>query len=68
MTLLSYDPYVKQALFDNQQQDLQVFLDQVDLVVIEVGHEEIRRNAAALKGKVVLDCCNLPELAGAYHL
>ena len=57
-----------QTLFDNQQKDLNTFLDQVDLVIIEVGHDEIRRNAAALKGKLVLDCCNLPELAGAYHL
>ena len=68
MKLLSYDPYVHQTLFDNQQKDLNTFLDQVDLVIVEVGHDEIRRNAAALKGKLVLDCCNLPELAGAYHL
>ena len=68
LTLKSYDPYVSQALLPNQQPDLQTFLDHVDMVVILVGHDEIRKNADALKGKVVLDCCNLPELAGAYHL
>ena len=68
MTLTSYDPYVKQGLLPNQQHDLHTFLDQTDLVVILVGHDEIRKNAEALKGKIVLDCCNLPELAGAYHL
>ena len=68
LTLKSYDPYVSQELLPNQQPDLQTFLDQVDMVVILVGHDEIRQNAEALKGKVVLDCCNLPELAGAYHL
>lgn len=68
LTLNSYDPYVKRELFTNQQHDLNSFLEQVDLVVILVGHDEIRQNADALKGKIVLDCCNLPELSGAYHL
>ena len=68
LTLKSYDPYVSQELLPNQQPDLKTFLDQVDMVVILVGHDEIRQNAAALEGKIVLDCCNLPELAGAYHL
>ena len=66
--LISYDPYVSQALLSNQESNLQTFLDRVDMVVILVGHDEIRENADALKGKIVMDCCNLPELAGAYHL
>ena len=68
MTLVSYDPYVKRKLFADQAKDLDDFLAQTDLVVILVGHDEIRRNAAALKGKIILDCCNLQEFAGAYHL
>lgn len=68
MTLPSYDPYVKAELLPNQQHDLAAFLEQVDLVVILVGHDEIRKNAAAFKDKVVLDCCNIPEFADAYHL
>ena len=68
MTLPSYDPYVKAEILSNQHHALDAFLAQVDLVVILVGHEEILRNAPALKGKIVLDCCNLPELTDAYHL
>lgn len=68
MTLVSYDPYVNRTLLPNQQFDLDTFLNQVDLVVILVGHDEIRKNAAALQGKIVLDCCNLPELTDAHHL
>ena len=68
ITLPSYDPYVSRALLPNQQHDLKTFLDQVDLVVILVGHDEIRNNAAVLEGKIVLDCCNIPELSDAYHL
>ena len=68
MTLPSYDPYVSRKLLPNQYDDMAQFLEQVDLVVILVGHDEIRKNAAALQGKVVLDCCNLPELTDTYHL
>ena len=68
MTLTSYDPYVGGEILPNQQHTLEAFLDQVDLVVILVGHDEIRKNAAALQGKIVLDCCNLPELTDACHL
>ena len=68
VTLISYDPYVNYELLPNQQHDLCSFLDQVDFAVILVGHDEIRKNAAKLKGKVVLDCCNLQELTDAYHL
>jgi UDP-N-acetyl-D-mannosaminuronic acid dehydrogenase len=68
MTLPSYDPYVKADLLPNQHHDLKAFLEHVDLAVILVGHDEIRQNAAALKDKIVLDCCNLPEFTGANHL
>ncbi len=68
MTLTSYDPYVSHALLPKQEHTLEAFLEKTDLVVILVGHDEIRQNAAALRGKIVLDCCNLPELTGTYHL
>ena len=68
MTLISYDPYVRRELFSNQEHDLKAFLDQVDLVVVLVGHDEIRKNVTALDSKIILDCCNLPEIVDAYHL
>lgn len=68
MTLVSYDPYVRGELLPNQKFSLNAFLDAVDIVVILVGHDEIRKNAALLKGKIVLDCCNLHELTDSYHL
>ena len=68
VTLISCDPYVKKEILDNQEHDFKNFLDKVDFVVVLVGHDEIRKNAALLNGKIVLDCCNLPEISGAYHL
>ena len=44
------------------------FLTEVDMVVIMVGHNEIRENMNKLQGKIILDTrniCNIPEV---YHL
>jgi len=68
LTLPSYDPYVNREILPNQYRELQTFLDSVDFVVILVGHNEIRSCPEMLQGKIVLDCCNLPEYPDAYHL
>ena len=66
--LKSYDPYFANDLVPNQYHDFDKFLADTDLVVIMVGHSEIRDNLDKLKGKIVLDtrkCCDLP---GTYRL
>lgn len=50
-----YDPYIAEDIVANQMHDLQAFLDAVDMVVVMVGHDEIRDNESLLEGKVVLD-------------
>lgn len=50
-----YDPFVKKDIVPNQHHNLQSFLDAVDMVVIMVGHNEIKENIDSLIGKVVLD-------------
>ena len=50
-----YDPYITENVVPNQYHELETFLDAVDMVVIMVGHEEIRENMDRLEGKVVLD-------------
>lgn len=59
-----YDPYIKKDLVKNQYHDLDKFLDDIDLIVIMVGHDEIKENIDKLSGKVILDTrkvCNLPD-------
>lgn len=63
-----YDPLIPQDAAPNQYHDLDAFLDSVDLVVIMVGHDEIRENMEKLAGKTVLDCQNICTLKGVYHL
>ncbi len=63
-----YDPYVKRELVPNQYHDFDKFLADVDMVVILIGHNEIRENMDKLKGKVVLDTRNICSLDGVYKL
>ena len=44
------------------------FLNDIDLVVIMVKHNEIIENMDKLSGKVILDCHNICKLEGTYHI
>lgn len=63
-----YDPWIIKDVVKNQYHDLDTFLQDVDLVVIMVKHDELRKNMGKLGKKIVLDCHNVCELDGVYHL
>ena len=63
-----YDPFVTKDVVDNQYHDLDEFLSEVDMVVIMVKHNEIKDNVEKLKDKVILDCHNIIDLPGVYHI
>lgn len=66
--LKSYDPFVTEDIVPNQFHNLDNFLNDVDMIVIMVKHEEIRKNINKLKGKIILDCHNIIDLPGVYHI
>ena len=63
-----YDPFITKDVVKNQYHDIDAFLAEVDMVVVMVKHTEIRENVDKLVGKVVLDCHNICNLPGVYHL
>ena len=63
-----YDPFIKKDIVRNQYHDLDAFLEDVDLVVIMVKHDEIKQNMNKLADKIVLDCQNICNLPGTYHM
>lgn len=63
-----YDPYITKDIFPNQYHDLDQFLENVDLVVLMVGHDEIKGQMNKLKGKIILDTRKICEIEGTYHL
>ncbi|MCD8058658.1 MAG: nucleotide sugar dehydrogenase [Bacteroides fragilis] len=63
-----YDPFIGNDVVDNQYHDLDAFLDSVDMVVLMVGHNEIRENMDKLVGKVVLDTRHICFNEGVYRI
>ena len=62
-----YDPYVEKDIVPNQHHDLDSFLEAVDMVVIMVGHDEIKNNFEKLRNKIVLDTRHIYD-GKCYHL
>lgn len=63
-----YDPYIQENVIENQYHDLDEFLHSVDFVVVMVKHDEIIKNSNKLEGKLVLDCHNIINMTGVYHI
>lgn len=63
-----YDPWVKQKITKNQYFDLDKFLNDVDLVVIMVKHDEIKNNISKLESKIVFDTQNIIISKKVYKL
>jgi len=63
-----FDPMVKHDVVPNQYQDFDLFLADVDVVIIMVGHSHIKQNMNELKGKIILDTRNICNLKDVYKL
>ena len=63
-----YDPFIIKDMVPNQMHDLDEFLDAVDLVVLLVGHDEIKQNMNKLQGKAIIDTRHICALEGTYRL
>lgn len=63
-----YDPYIKNDMVENQYHDFDAFLNDVEIVVLLVGHDEIKENMDKLSGKIILDTRNICKLPGTYRL
>lgn len=63
-----YDPYIKNDVVPNQIHSLDSFLSAVDMVVLLVGHDEIKQNMNKLEGKIILDTRHICNLERVYTL
>lgn len=54
-----YDPFIKNDIVKNQYHNLDEFLNDIDIVVVMVKHDEIKNNIDKLKDKIVLDTQNV---------
>lgn len=65
---LVYDPMVSQKKAERQCYDLDEFIAASELIVLLVGHSEIRNNLSRLAGKPVLDTRGIIKDSSAYTL
>lgn len=63
-----YDPYVKKKIIDGQVMDFEEFLQNIDFMVVMVGHEHIKENQNELSSKLILDTRNVLTIENVYKL
>lgn len=63
-----YDPFIKEQVVPNQVFDFDAFINDIDLIVILVAHNQIKENLDKIKNKIILDTRNISNIEGTYHL
>lgn len=64
----SYDPYIKEKIVDGQYYDFDKFIEDIDIIVIVVSHNHIKRNMSKIKNKIIFDTRNICSYEGIYKL
>lgn len=63
-----YDPYIKHEIVENQYYDFDNFIDSIEVLVIMVGHNEIRNRINELGELLILDTRNITSGKNVYKL
>ncbi|WP_175640173.1 nucleotide sugar dehydrogenase [Metabacillus schmidteae] len=63
-----YDPFVKERIVDHQFMNFEDFLNEIEILVVMVGHDHIKNNMDLIKNKLVLDTKNICSFEGSYKL
>ena len=63
-----FDPFLKERVVDHQFMNFDDFINEIEIVVVMVGHDHIKENMDKLKGKLVLDTKNIILLENTYKL
>lgn len=54
-----YDPWIKEKKFDGQVMSVDDFMNETELIVVLVSHDELKNNQSLLNNKVVYDTRNI---------
>lgn len=63
-----FDPFVKEMIVDNQFMKFEDFLNEIEVLVILVGHTHIKENIELIKNKLILDTKNIYRYENVYKL
>lgn len=63
-----YDPLVKERIVEHQFMNFEDFLNEIEIIVILVGHTHIIENLESIKNKLILDTRNICNDINSYKL
>ena len=63
-----YDPFVKTRIVDHQFLNFEDFLNEIEILVIMVGHNHIKENIDLTRDKLILDTKNICDFDTVYKL
>ena len=63
-----YDPFVKTRIVDHQFMNFEDFFNEIEILVIMIGHDHIKDNMELIKDKLILDTKNICNFDGVYKL
>ncbi|MFB4167259.1 nucleotide sugar dehydrogenase [Virgibacillus sp. JSM 102003] len=63
-----FDPFVKERIVDHQFMNFEDFMNEIEIVVVMVGHDHIKNNMDFIKDKHVLDTKNICTFDSVYKL
>ena len=63
-----FDPFVKERIIDHQFMNFEDFINEIEILVIMVGHEHIKNNMELIKDKLILDTKNICTSNDVYKL
>lgn len=63
-----FDPFIKKRIVDHQFMNFDDFVNEIEILVIMVGHDHIKKNMDLVKGKLILDTKNICDFDGVYKL
>lgn len=63
-----FDPFVKTRIVDHQFMNFEDFLNEIEILVVMVGHDHIKNSLDLIKDKFVLDTKNICMFEGSYKL
>lgn len=63
-----FDPFVKERIVEHQFMSFEDFMNEIEIVVVMVGHDQIKDNMDMIKNKLVLDTRNICNFENVYKL
>lgn len=63
-----YDPFVKTRIVEHQFMDFEDFINEIEIIVIMVGHDHIKENMELVNDKLILDTKNICNFKRVYKL